>query len=739
MTTFWNLFILTSGVLAIGFAIYRRRWVLSQPYSGSDLDPETASDLARRMKDIARGAKTFLVAEYKRLIPITVILAVILAVLNLGVPGSHWSIGLSVLVGAALSSLSGWVGMTTATGANARTAYQAIRKLNPALSVAFLAGTVLALTVTASVILGIWALYQFCSHFWPEAEMLPRVISVISGYSLGASTVALFARVGGGIFTKAADVGADLAGKVDEDLPEDCGVNAGVTADNVGDNVGDVAGMAADILESFAGAIIATMITGAAALTAVEYSAEIAELRESLVLLPLVLAALGIVVSIASSFLVRVKEGGNPQHALNWGTFTAVGAMIILSIPIIHGMFGSLVYLHDGESFGAWGMWGASSIGAVSGIIIGLTSEFFCSAEFFGINKKWLPVHKIAKASDGGPANNIIAGIGAGMKSVPFVMIFLAATILAAYYFAGPYGLPLAAVGMLATTPIQLAVDAFGPIADNAGGLAESCMLPPETRARTDKLDAVGNTTAAIGKGFAIGSAGLTAMGMFGAYTLIMQDLDLSISNTNTVIGVIIGGLLPFAFAALTIEAVGIAAHAIKDEVLRQIREIPKVQAAAALLKNLKGEAPNAEQVKIIREGELATDPDKCIEIATVTSFKKMTLPCLIGIVTSTLVGFADPNALGGLMLGVTVSGLCLAIFMSNAGGAWDNAKKLIEEDDEAYGGKNSVAHKAAVVGDTIGDPFKDTSGPGLNIFVKVVCVVPVVIAYVLRKWHFGF
>jgi len=517
----------------------------------------------------------------------------------------------------------------------------------------------------------------------------------------------MFARVGGGIYTKAADVGADLAGKVYEGIPEDDPRNPATIADNVGDNVGDVAGMGADLFESYVGSIVGTMVLGAAFIESFR-SANVNELAG--VLLPMVLAAVGIIVSILGSFFVKVKEGGNPQAALNTGEFGAAIIMAILSYVIITTMLP--------ESWTAPGLEGASAsytsagvfwavlIGLAAGTIIGLVTEFYTSTDRS-------PVHGIARQSLTGSATNIIAGLGVGMFSTAIPTIVLAAGIIGAYYFAGLYGIAIAAVGMLSVTGIQLAVDAYGPISDNAGGIAEMAHLPAEVRGRTDKLDAVGNTTAAIGKGFAIGSAALTALGLFAAYMQQAEVSSIDVANPTILAGLLIGAMLPYAFSAMAMGAVGRAAGDMIKEVGRQFREI-----------------------KGLREGTAKAEYARCVDISTRAAIREMVAPGIMAISVPVIIGFIDKSMLGGLLAGVTVSGVLFAIFQSNAGGAWDNAKKKIEGGvsfDGVEYRKGSEAHKAAVVGDTVGDPLKDTSGPSLNILIKLIAVVALVIAPLLR------
>jgi len=528
---------------------------------------------------------------------------------------------------------------------------------------------------------------------------MTRVINVISGFSLGASSIALFARVGGGIYTKAADVGADLAGKIYEGIPEDDPRNPATIADNVGDNVGDVAGMGADLFESYVGSIIGTMVLGAAFIPA--FKAAGPELEINAVILPLAVAAVGIIISILGSFFVKVREGGNPQHALNTGEFGASFVMAIASYFIIHAMLPAN-WSVAGIEYTSNGVYFAVLIGLAAGVLIGLITEFYTSTH----NR---PVLGVVAQSVTGSATNIIAGLGLGMYSTGLPAIVLALGIIGSFTFAGLYGIAIAALGMLSVTGIQLAVDAYGPISDNAGGIAEMANLPEEVRERTDKLDAVGNTTAAIGKGFAIGSAALTALALFAAFMQQAGVTNIDVANPIILAGVLLGAMLPYVFSAMAMAAVGRAAGDMIKEVGRQFNEIPG-----------------------LREGTATADFKRCIDISTQAAIREMIAPGLLAILAPILIGFIDKYMLGGMLVGVTVSGVLLAIFQSNAGGAWDNAKKRIEGTiviDGVEYGKGSETHKASVVGDTVGDPLKDTSGPSLNILIKLIAVVALVIA----------
>ena len=644
------------AVVALLFAVYKIAFVSKQD-AGTD-----------RMKEIAasinEGAKAFLFAEYKIL---AIFIVVLFLAIGLFLRENSWITAVCFLCGALFSILAGYVGMNVATKANVRTANAARTSgMNKALSVAFSGGSVMGMCVVGLGLLGASVLY-----------MIIGKLGVLFGFSLGASSIALFARVGGGIYTKAADVGADLVGKVEAGIPEDDPRNPAVIADNVGDNVGDVAGMGADLFESYVGAIISAMTLGAVAFSGSKG-----------VVFPLVIAACGILASVIATFFVRGSEGANPHKALKMGSYISALLVVIASVILSKVMLGG---------FGA-----AIAIvsGLVVGLVIGIVTEVYTSGDY-----KF--VKKIAQQSETGSATTIISGTAVGMMSTWIPIVLIGLGIFLAYRFAGIYGIALAAVGMLSTTGITVAVDAYGPIADNAGGIAEMSGLDHSVREITDKLDAVGNTTAAMGKGFAIGSAALTALALFVSFTQAtgLTADSVALTNPNVVIGLLIGGMLPFVFSAMTMDSVSKAAYSMIEEVRRQFREIPGVM-----------------------EGTTKPDYKTCVAISTTSALKEMLVPGIMAVVVPLLVGIVlGSTALAGLLAGSLVSGVMLAMFMSNAGGAWDNAKKYIEEGN--HGGKGSEAHKAAVVGDTVGDPFKDTSGPSINILIKLMTVVSTVFA----------
>lgn len=678
--------VLASGLLALIFAFLKARWIYKQPLNNPILSEVSGH--------IADGAMAFLSREYKVLTPFILLVAVFLFFGNTG--ALRWQ-SAAFILGAITSALSGYFGMRVATAANARTSQAANDEgLNAALQIAFSGGSVMGMSVVGLALTGLAIVLFFgTGTYGVEEDTFAKLILPLgTAFSLGASSIALFSRVGGGIFTKAADVAADLVGKVEAGIPEDDPRNPAAIADNVGDNVGDVAGMGADLFESFVGSIVGSMILGLAVSSAGP------ELKLKLMFLPLLVAAIGVVASIIGTLFVRAKPGSDPQKALNAGTFGASGIATVAVAFLLYFLMGDQTY---GNNVGWLNLFGSTVLGLVSGVIIGQVTEYFT-----GTDKK--PTTSILTSSETGSATTIITGISVGMRSVFPTVCIIAAAIFGSFWLSGMYGVGIAAVGMLVTLGIQLAVDAYGPIADNAGGLAEMAGLPHSVRKITDSLDAVGNTTAAIGKGFAIGSAALTAIILFSSFKDLanLSLADISITDTRMLVGILIGSVIPFLFSALAMSAVGNAAHEMIDEVRRQFREMPGILA-----------------------GKDKPDYRRCIDISTKAALREMIAPGLIALLSPILVGFiGGKTMLLGLLIGVTIAGVGLAIFMSNAGGAWDNAKKMAEAGDPGH--RSSESYKATVVGDTVGDPFKDTAGPSLNILIKLMSMVALVIAPML-------
>ncbi|HEV7644478.1 MAG TPA: sodium-translocating pyrophosphatase [Pyrinomonadaceae bacterium] len=684
------------GILGLVVMAFKSSWVSKQP-TGDENMVELAGY-------IAEGAMAFLKAEWKILGIFAVIAAALLAWSGTLVETSSPVIALSFIVGAVFSATAGYFGMNIATKANVRTTQAARTSLKSALNVAFTGGSVMGLGVAGLAVLGIGSLFILFYNIYvvstggtANGVGMEKAIEVLAGFSLGAESIALFARVGGGIYTKAADVGADLVGKVEAGIPEDDVRNPATIADNVGDNVGDVAGMGADLFGSYVATILATMVLGREIVAVDKFNGL------SPMLLPMLIAGLGIIFSIIGCSLVRISDDkGNVQKALNIGNWTSVIITTIACYFIVMWMLPAEMTLR-GHKFTNTGVFAAILIGSIVGALMSVVTEFYTA-----MGKR--PVMSIVRQSDTGAATNIIGGLSVGMESTLVPTLILASGIYLSHYFAGLYGVAIAAAGMMATTAMQLAIDAFGPIADNAGGIAEMSGLPKEVRARTDILDAVGNTTAATGKGFAIASAALTALALFAAFVGLAGISSIDIYKADVLAGLFVGGMIPFIFSSLAIAAVGRAAMAMVQEVRRQFREIPGIM-----------------------EYKAKPEYDKCVAISTKASLREMMLPGAIALITPVLVGFIfGPEVLGGLLAGVTVSGVLLGMFQNNAGGAWDNAKKSFEAGVEINGKmeyKGSDAHKASVTGDTVGDPFKDTSGPSMNILIKLMSIVALIIA----------
>ncbi len=717
------------GIIALIFTYAKSAWVAKQ-------DPGTER-MIRIAEHINAGAMAFLKAEYSILGIFVVIVAALLAFSNL-------MTALAFIVGAICSGGAGFIGMRVATKANVRTTNAARSSLGEALNIAFSGGSVMGMGVVGLGILGLSSLFAlFVFKFGHVPDEISSVLEAITGFSFGASSIAFFARVGGGIYTKAADVGADLVGKVEAGIPEDHPLNPATIADNVGDNVGDVAGMGADLFESYVGSIVGTIVLGAAFIGLAGFETDGSLWGINAILLPLVIAGVGIIMSIVGTFFVKAGPDGNPHRALNIGEFLAALLTVVATYFIIIAMLPAQWQL-DGIDYTAHGVFFALLFGLLSGLAIGKITDHYT-----GTGTK--PVIGIVKQSVTGSATNIIAGLAVGMMSTAWPIIILATAMIAAYSMAGFYGVAIAAVGMLSNTGIQLAVDAYGPISDNAGGIAEMTNLPEEVRRRTDKLDAVGNTTAAIGKGFAIGSAALTAIVLFAAFRTVYNETHLDspltgidITNPYVMGSLFIGAMLPFLFSALAMQAVGRAAMSMIEEVRRQFRDIPELHAALAVMSK-NGDSHydqwDRQDQEIFDAADGKAEYDKCVAISTKASLREMIFPGLLAVSTPVAFGFGtqfftegNTNALmlGGLLAGVTASGVLMALFQANAGGAWDNAKKMIEEGysyDDQYLKKGTEAHKAAVTGDTVGDPFKDTSGPSLNILLKLMSVVALIIA----------
>ena len=686
------------GVIGLLVMAYKSAWVGKQ-----DAGDQNMQDLA---KHIADGAMAFLKAEWRVLSIFVVITAALLAYsgtiheVNGRQIHSHWLIAVAFIIGAVFSATAGYIGMRVATKANVRTTQAARTSLRQALKVSFTGGTVMGLGVASLAVFGLGGLFiVFLATFSDlGANQVKTAIEVLTGFSLGAESIALFSRVGGGIYTKAADVGADLVGKVEAGIPEDDVRNPATIADNVGDNVGDVAGMGADLFGSYVATILATMVLGQEILVRDAFGGM------SPILLPMVICGLGLIFSIVGTFFVRISDDkGNVQNALNLGNWSSI------VLTVIAAYFAVMWLLPEGQitlrsnSFDKMDVFYAIVVGTVVGAIMSYVTEYYTA-----MGKK--PVMSIVRQSSTGHATNIIAGLSVGMKSTVIPILTLAGGIVTSYYFAGLYGVAIAAAGMMSTTAMQLAIDAFGPIADNAGGIAEMSQLPAEVRERTDILDAVGNTTAATGKGFAIASAALTALALFAAFVGIAGIDRIDIYKANVLAGLFVGGMIPFIFSALCIQAVGKAAMDMVQEVRRQFRDIPGIM-----------------------EYKAQPEYEKCVEISTKASIREMLMPGAIALLTPVIVGFTfGPEVLSGLLAGVTVSGVLMGMFQNNAGGAWDNAKKSFEKGVEINGEmfyKKSEPHKASVTGDTVGDPFKDTSGPSMNILIKLMSIVSLIIA----------
>ncbi len=698
------------GLIGLLYTFLKFNWVSKQ---------ETGTDRMREISNyIAVGAMAFLKAEWKILGYFVVIVGILLAVMAQANPHSHWLIAGAFVVGAVFSATAGYIGMKVATRANVRTAHAARTSLSKALNVSFTGGAVMGLGVSGLAVLGLGGLYiVFKQVFAPGAAVnsdeMFKTIEVLTGFSLGAESIALFARVGGGIYTKAADVGADLVGKVEAGIPEDDPRNPATIADNVGDNVGDVAGMGADLFGSYVATVLATIVLGQQ--TSVVFGEDILG-GFSPIVLPMLIAGIGILFSIIGTLFVRISENAGVntdtvQKALNMGNWGSIILTAIAAAALVYFIMPDVMELR-GRMFTKWGVLGAIGVGLLVGALMSIITEYYTA-----MGKR--PVNSIIRQSSTGHATNIIGGLAIGMESTFLPILVLAGGIWGSFQFAGLYGVAIAAAGMMATTAMQLAIDAFGPIADNAGGIAEMSELPKEVREKTDVLDAVGNTTAATGKGFAIASAALTALALFAAFVgVAMPDNQhIDIYKAEVLASLFVGGMIPLLFSSLAITAVGKAAMAMVEEVRRQFREIPGIM-----------------------EGEGKPEYDKCVAISTDASIRKMLLPGAITIVSPLIIGFLlGPESLGGFLAGATVSGVLMGMFQNNSGGAWDNAKKSFEKGVEINGEtfyKKSEPHKASVTGDTVGDPFKDTSGPSMNILIKLMSIVSLVIAPTLAQMN---
>lgn len=703
-----SLFYTVPAMAAVGllYTFFQYKWVTKQD-SGTDRMKEIS-------KHIADGAMAFLKAEYRILSYFVIIVAILLGIMGFSSETSHWSIALAFIAGAIFSALAGYIGMKIATHANVRTAQAARTSLSKALKVSFTGGGVMGLGVAGLAVLGLGGLFIilyaiFAPGAGPDSIEMIRAIEVLTGFSLGAESIALFARVGGGIYTKAADVGADLVGKVEAGIPEDDPRNPATIADNVGDNVGDVAGMGADLFGSYVATVLATMVLGRETISHDAFGGL------GPILLPMLIAGVGIIFSIVGTFFVKISENAGlqtavVQRALNMGNWGSIVLTAIASFGLVMAILPDTEMFLRNTPFTRMGVFGAIMTGLIVGTLMSVITEYYTA-----IGKR--PVDSIVRQSSTGHATNIIGGIAVGMESTALPILVLAGGIFVSYEFAGLYGVGIAAAGMMATTAMQLAIDAFGPIADNAGGIAEMSELPKEVREKTDILDAVGNTTAATGKGFAIASAALTALALFAAFVGIAGIDGIDIYRADVLAGLFIGGMIPFIFSALAIRAVGEAAMAMVEEVRRQFRTIPGIM-----------------------DGTGQPEYEKCVEISTQASIRKMVAPGAITFIAPIAIGFIfGPEVLGGFLAGATVSGVLMGIFQNNAGGAWDNAKKSFEQgaviNNETHY-KGSEPHKASVTGDTVGDPFKDTSGPSMNILIKLMSIISLVIAPSLASMY---